>query len=206
MTYAELKRKIQSLGFADNEDMTEYNTVIMDSINQAERLICLTVKPIKGVKMIDLTAVDEEEQPVYTPDEDGFYVIDMGEEVTDFLAWDNKPYIKASGKVIYLNEYFHEEENKLLLNASDGLEKVYVPYKVAPTKITEDTEADFEIELDETVQPLLPLLASYFIWLDDDSTKATLYYNNYDDLKNQILANNEERSTLEFVGGIAWGR
>ena len=54
------------------------------------------------------------------------------------------------------------------------------------TDITEDTEDDFEIQLPIIVQPLIKLLAAHYVWLDDDLSKATLYYNGYDDLMNQI--------------------
>ncbi len=52
--------------------------------------------------------------------------------------------------------------------------------------ITSDTPDDFEIQLPRMVQPLIKLLASHYVWLDDDLTKATYYYNEYDDLMNQI--------------------
>lgn len=54
------------------------------------------------------------------------------------------------------------------------------------TDITEDTTDDFVIQLPLIVQPLIKLLASHYVWLDDDLTKATYYYNEYDDLMNQI--------------------
>lgn len=54
------------------------------------------------------------------------------------------------------------------------------------TDITEDTDDDFVIQLPLIVQPLIKLLASHYVWLDDDLTKATYYYNEYDDLMNQI--------------------
>lgn len=54
------------------------------------------------------------------------------------------------------------------------------------TDITEDTPEDFEIQLPLIVQPLIKLLAGHYVWLDDDLTKATYYYNEYDDLMNQI--------------------
>lgn len=54
------------------------------------------------------------------------------------------------------------------------------------TDITEDTSDEFEIQLPKIVQPLIKLLAAHYVWLDDDLTKATYYYNEYDDLMNQI--------------------
>lgn len=54
------------------------------------------------------------------------------------------------------------------------------------TDITADTADDFEIQLPKIVQPLIKLLAAHYVWLDDDLTKATYYYNEYDDLMSQI--------------------
>lgn len=57
-----------------------------------------------------------------------------------------------------------------------------------PKMITEDTAEDDRINLADNLQPLLPLLAAYHIWLDDDITKAMTYWNEYDQLKQQIFA------------------
>lgn len=57
------------------------------------------------------------------------------------------------------------------------------------TKITVDTEDSFEINLPDNTLMLLPLLCSHYVWLDDDTVKATLYWNEYDDLKNQLVQN-----------------
>lgn len=57
-----------------------------------------------------------------------------------------------------------------------------------PKMITEDTEEDDRINLADNLQPLLPLLAAYHIWLDDDITKAMTYWNEYDQLKQQVFA------------------
>lgn len=52
--------------------------------------------------------------------------------------------------------------------------------------ITENTPTDFEIQLPLIVQPLIKLLAAHYVWMDDDFSKSTYYYNEYDDLSNQI--------------------
>lgn len=54
------------------------------------------------------------------------------------------------------------------------------------TNITEDTSDDFVIQLPDLALPLIKLLAGHYVWLDDDLTKATYYYNEYDDLLNQL--------------------
>ena len=60
------------------------------------------------------------------------------------------------------------------------------------------------MELDFDVQPLLPLLASYYIWLDDDERKSVMYQNMYEDLKGQILGGSGELARAEIVGGFSW--
>ena len=66
---------------------------------------------------------------------------------------------------------------------------------------TPDTE---EIDLDYSVTPLISLLACYFIWLDDDEDKATGYYNLYDDVKNQILGTQTNRTTITVEATRRW--
>lgn len=55
-------------------------------------------------------------------------------------------------------------------------------------RITAETEDTQKINFPEILEPLLPLLSAHYIWLDDDLSKATLYWNEYDDMKNQIVA------------------
>ena len=69
--------------------------------------------------------------------------------------------------------------------------------------ITDDTEDDFEIDLPERVLYIIPILASYYIWLDDDQVKATMYWNQYDTMKSEL--NEEARSrnyNCDFYGGL----
>lgn len=71
-----------------------------------------------------------------------------------------------------------------------------------PTLITIDTANDNIIDLPDKVIDLVPLLAAYYVWLDDDERKAVYYYNQYDDLKNQILAECQGGSKARIVGGV----
>ena len=73
-----------------------------------------------------------------------------------------------------------------------------------PKHVTEETEADARINIASNLQPLIPLLAAHYIWLDDDITKATMYWNEYDQLKDQIIqvCRMPRKATIE--GGIRW--
>lgn len=70
------------------------------------------------------------------------------------------------------------------------------------TRITDDTEDDDIIEIPYILVPLYTLLAAHYAWLDDDISKATMYYNEYDSLKNEIIANANRSRMAEIVGGF----
>lgn len=66
-----------------------------------------------------------------------------------------------------------------------------------------DTPADTdEVNLPRMLLPLLQLQAGHWLWLDDDLTKATIYWNEYDDLKNQILMTIRTPRKAKIIGGF----
>lgn len=71
-----------------------------------------------------------------------------------------------------------------------------------PSLITSDTNEMEEIDLPEMVCGIVPLMSAYFIWLDDDERKATMYWNNADDLKTQLLSAIIKPRKCKFVGGL----
>ena len=52
--------------------------------------------------------------------------------------------------------------------------------------------------------PLIAPLAAYFLWLDDDERKATMYYNIYDSKRQEIIMNEEQHMGALFSGGVKW--
>ncbi len=67
----------------------------------------------------------------------------------------------------------------------------------------EDAPADTdEVNLPRILLPLLQLQAGHWLWLDDDLTKATIYWNEYDDLKNQILMTIRTPRKAKIIGGF----
>lgn len=55
------------------------------------------------------------------------------------------------------------------------------------TEIDTDTLDTFEIAVPNKLIKLVALLSAHYVWLDDDIMKSTLYWNEYDDLKNQLM-------------------
>ena len=67
----------------------------------------------------------------------------------------------------------------------------------------EDAPSDTdETNLPRILLPLLQLQAGHWLWLDDDLTKATIYWNEYDDLKNQILMTIRTPRKAKIIGGF----
>lgn len=98
--------------------------------------------------------------------------------------------IIRSTVILQMSEYLQYEESwgyETTETDDDGNETT--SWTLPKTKrITEETEDDSRINFPEILEPLLPLLSAHYIWLDDDLTKATVYWNEYDDMKTQILA------------------
>lgn len=63
-------------------------------------------------------------------------------------------------------------------------------------------DEDDTVNLPRILLPLLQLQAGHWLWLDDDLTKATIYWNEYDDLKNQIIATIMKPRKAKIIGGF----
>lgn len=91
-----------------------------------------------------------------------------------------------------------DSTNRALQYIYDSTVKLMIPYYqrelgYAPTRpeiIDLDTEDTYEIDLPEDLVELLPLLVAYHVWLDDDITKATMYYNNFVQKRDDIVSAN----------------
>ena len=73
-----------------------------------------------------------------------------------------------------------------------------------PEYITNSTEDNFRINLPDNVLELVPLLASYFIWLDDDNVKSTYYWNTFDENRQRVVASCMRDAKAKITGGLGW--
>ena len=74
-----------------------------------------------------------------------------------------------------------------------------------PFALSLESDDETEIDLPAKLTMLLPLLSAYYIWLDDDERKAVMYYNQYDDLCNQIFSERLNGSKMTITGGYRFG-
>lgn len=75
---------------------------------------------------------------------------------------------------------------------------------VRPAPIEDSTLDDRVMELPDNIVELLPLLASYYVWLDDDATKAAMYWNAFDAALQDIITTISLNTKATITGGVRW--
>lgn len=108
-------------------------------------------------------------------------------------------YGDGRGKTV-LKNYSIDEENILAVPEENPFE-LTVCYKSGFKPFDADTDDDREIPLDSVTAPLLPLLASYYVWLDDEKARAQEYYNQYENRRIAILQQQRTGSAV-CEGGV----
>lgn len=73
-----------------------------------------------------------------------------------------------------------------------------------PKHIDAQTEDDYRISLADNLTFLVALLAAHWLWLDDDITKATMYWNEFDQLKAEIIDIGRTPRKAQIVGGVSF--
>lgn len=166
-TWGELKNEIIMLGFEKKDIYNTNGDIMLAAVNRAMVMICATVRPIKRRLQVEQDQTTE---------------YNMLEKTDDFMSL----FLPVKERGTDESAPSRSMMNGHVVIEGAGAFDIY--YSAKPEKITSGTSDTYILPLDADVAELLPLLASYFIWLDDDERKAVMYWNNYEDLKNQILA------------------
>lgn len=196
MNYGDVKTQIRDLGFEEDSTMTEYASIVRNAINTAIASINMSVAPIKAYITVDQDGTDSEFQ---------FYNMSSltGGKFLEFTA--SPVEIGDGEKYTPFNDFDIENDNTVVINGeTSGTFRIY--YHADHTQYTADTADSVELPLPVMAHRLVPLLASYYVWLDDDQTKAITYYNQYEALASQIMAKQEKpRMTVrtDWGGGYA---
>lgn len=193
MKWKELKQEIRDLGFESDQQMTAYSTNVINAVNRAIAIINTNVYGAKGKIRITQDGTAE-----------GIATYDLKTLAPDFLKLE-KVYRINENTLSTFNDYELVEESKILMdNSIIGTFDFYY-IKVLPA-ITTTTDAEDETHVPEKVKTLTALLAAHYVWLDDDLTKATLFWNEYDMLKDDFKAEEEKanKPRATITGGITW--
>ncbi len=194
MTFKELKQEILSLGFETNESYAEDENIMLTAINRSINAISFEYKPFLktfdfevleksgavNLKKVDINYLNLEKiykTTKYQKTDDGYEVLDKSEEYKDYTQLLNNTVIVYS-KGLY----------------------TFV-YNVVPPQVDINTDDDFDFEFDVATKMLVPLLAAFYLYRDDDATKADIYYNDYE-LKLSKLKLEGAIKTAEIQMGV----
>ena len=187
MTYQELINEIRDLGFSDDSEIEEFAEagLLFSAINRAITRINLELYPIIEKYEFDIS-----------DDDTGYLYITMTDIDDLFLDFADMPVLfERDGANFYtkFGDYEIEADNTLVINADKNKGSFRVFYKVAHDTFTGKTsQLKEDLPLQLKVHHLVPLLASYYVWNEDEPTKAAQYLNLFEsekaELKEQALA------------------
>ena len=183
MQYQDLKNEIRDLGFEDDTVFSEYQSIIDNAITRACRLIATIIKAPTGVIPLDLT-----DETVY--DESGRYdLAELSKDDNGNVLFDSVDRIvetTENGERSFLR-YDMVEDKVLVLNPKIKADlTIYYNQRILP--VGSDTSDTYEIQVVYPCEPLVALLTAHYVWLDDDERKAILYWNEFDQLRQEIEA------------------
>lgn len=193
MLYSEVEEQILSLGFEDSSVLTDtnYQKVFRDGINKALTFINVDF-PIIGeyTHSLDGTGVDLDE-------------IDFA-DISDFDVLLNATIKEEVGGRYQIRPFSNFElvqDTKVFVSQTNKGDITFY-YRQRPTFVTVSTTDATVMTIHYKAEQLLPLLASYYIWNDDDPEKASKWRNEYEDMKTLILRTTQRPIPLTFTGGF----
>ena len=134
-------------------------------------------------------------------------IIDLGFEEDDIATEYGRIIINSVNRALD-TVYYDVEKNiadyyriEQMFGYDDGAGNWVIP---KPRHITENSLETDNLNIADNVHRLVALLASHWVWLDDDVTKATLYWNEYDQLKDQIIAACSRPRKAQIIGGVGF--
>lgn len=197
MNYQELINNIQSLGFSDADEIQEFaeSGVLYDSINRAITEINLNIAPIYGRYEFEITEEDT-----------GYLYITMPDVDDLFLEFTDTPVLyEKDGTQYYqkFSDYQIEADDTVVINADENKGSFRIFYKMNHDTFTgEDRELRMDLPLPLKAHHLVPLLASYYVWQEDEPVKAAQYYNMFEQRSQDVTEQSQSMRAYIMPGGI----
>ena len=181
MNFGEIKQNLISLGFAEESDLEEYNDLgyTYDAVNRAISELNENFPYIATFEF----EIDS--------DDTGIYIVDMADRDGFLeLAKDTPVVFEENGEEVFrpFGDYEVKMGRVLHINANNNKGSFRIYYNKLCTQVNKDTPDTFVPELPLKVHHLIPLLASYYLWLDDDVAKASTYYNMYEQTSAVVMS------------------
>lgn len=152
--------------------------IFTNAITRACKIIASTVKAPTG--SLELKLSDDE----FRNDTGRYDLAELSKNDDGFTMFDSIDRVVFNDKT-FLN-YDLEDGHIFIVSPSLSSDlTVYYNERIIP--ITSDTSDDYKIQVAYPCEPLVALLSAHYVWLDDDERKAVMYWNEYDQLKQEIM-------------------
>lgn len=195
MNYGELKHNLISKGFAEESDYEEFEELgyTYDAINQALDEISDWF-PVEAEFDFDIDESDT-----------GIFTIDMADRAGFVSLAESPVQFESAGQEVWraFSEYEIKMNRKIIIKVDDYEGSFRIYYNKLPAHVDESTADDFEFDLPLAAHKLIPHLAAYYLWLDDDYQKATIYRNDFEDARNTVMA--RQSKPMAQVRVSEWG-
>ena len=195
MNYQEVIDNIRNLGFSDVEEMSEFGDIVPNAINRAISEININVAPIRERYEFSVDETDN-----------GMLYITMTDIDDGFLEFVDNPVVyEEDGQEVYrpFSSYHIETEDTIVIDADGCKGSFRIFYKVAHETFTgSDRQLKEDVPLPLKVHHLVPLIAAYYVWLEDEPAKAAQYYNLYEQRKEDYIEQSSKPKGTIQPGGI----
>ena len=169
--WSDIKSEIINTGFETSTAYEKNKSRIIEAVNRA-------VLDIAGFMPIN---------KVHTVSQEASTMYDLSELIPDMLSFADKVYKAGTVDPAVWKSATLE---RILIEGSGDFD---IYYHKKPNVVDETSADDFTFGLHPEAMNLVPLLASFYVWLDDDAQKATMYQNMYDSAKQALLQRRLER-------------
>ncbi len=169
-TWGEIKAEIINLGFENKDVFENSKSRFFEAVNRAGAVIACTVAP------------NTETLEIKKEEFENTYLFDIKSRAENFHNY-------LTPACTYTADMTPCEcrilpDKRLYTEAEDN---ITVWYERLPERVDVNTPDKQEIDLSYTAALLLPLLACFYIWQEDDERKAVVYRNDYEALKNELF-------------------
>ena len=131
---------------------------------------------------------------------------DVKELVPDFMALCSPP-IREEEENTLLNQEYEQEGDSIILLPYDKRGVYKVLYEHRPTAIentgatTEDTQ---ELDLDDELCSLMPILVASYVWIEDEPEKSEYYMSLYRERVQEIVLFRKETAPVLIKNVNGW--
>lgn len=126
--------------------------------------------------------------------------------VSDFMAFCCPP-IKETGENTILNQEYEQEGDSTILLPYEKRGVYKVLYERRP-KVIENTGANTddmqEIDLDDELCSLMPILIAAYVWIDDEPQKSEYYLSLYRERVSEIVMSRKDTAPVAIKSANGW--